>query len=98
MCLAFEPATGKVIALRYNKAFVDEVTSGQEIGVLLDRTSFYAEQGGQIYDEGFMVKDGDEVRKQFSHVSFNLKGVKADQSFFFFQVKWSNAAEYKSHS
>jgi alanyl-tRNA synthetase len=67
VCLAFEPATGKVIAMRYNKAFVDEVTSGQEIGVLLDRTSFYAEQGGQIYDEGFMVKDGDEVKTQFSH-------------------------------
>lgn len=56
----FEPTTGKVIALRYNKTFVQEVTSGQECGVLLDRTSFYAEQGGQIYDEGFLVKEGDE--------------------------------------
>jgi alanyl-tRNA synthetase len=41
---------------------VDHVTSGQECGVLLDKTSFYAEQGGQIYDEGFLVKVGDEVR------------------------------------
>jgi alanyl-tRNA synthetase len=42
--------------------FVDHVTSGQECGVLLDKTCFYAEQGGQIYDEGFLVKVGDEVR------------------------------------
>ena len=26
---------------------------------MLDRTCFYAEQGGQIYDEGYMVKDDD---------------------------------------
>lgn len=58
---AFETTTGKVIALRFNKAFVDEVTTGSECGVLLDRTSFYAEQGGQMYDEGFMVKEGEEV-------------------------------------
>lgn len=58
---AFEATKGKVIALRCNKQFVEEVTTGQECGVLLDRTCFYAEQGGQIYDEGFMVKDGEEV-------------------------------------
>ena len=57
----FEATTGKVIALRYNKSFVEEVTTGQECGVLLDRTCFYAEQGGQIYDEGFLVKEGEEV-------------------------------------
>ncbi|XP_014661746.1 PREDICTED: alanine--tRNA ligase, cytoplasmic-like [Priapulus caudatus] len=55
----FESCVGKVIALRYNKQFVGSV-SNQECGILLDRTSFYAEQGGQIYDEGFLVKLGDE--------------------------------------
>ena len=50
-----------VKALRCNKQFVQEVTSGQECGVVLDRTSFYAEQGGQTHDKGFVVKDGDEV-------------------------------------
>ena len=48
-------------ALRQHKEFVDQVTGGQECGVLLDRTCFYAEQGGQTYDEGYMVKEGDEV-------------------------------------
>ncbi|KAG8265571.1 hypothetical protein J6590_092079 [Homalodisca vitripennis] len=57
----FEGCTAKVIALRYNKAFVDSCSSGQECGVLLDRTNFYAEQGGQIYDEGYMVKENDQT-------------------------------------
>lgn len=57
---SFEPCTGKVVALRRYKEFVDEVTSGQECGVLLDKTYFYAEQGGQIYDEGFLVKENEE--------------------------------------
>ncbi|XP_060596346.1 alanine--tRNA ligase, cytoplasmic-like [Ruditapes philippinarum] len=57
---SFECCTGKVIALRYNKEFVDSVSTGQECGVLLDKTCFYAEQGGQIYDEGFLVKENEE--------------------------------------
>ncbi|XP_048508528.1 alanine--tRNA ligase, cytoplasmic isoform X2 [Athalia rosae] len=56
----FSPCTGIVIALRHMKQFVEQVTSGQEVGILLDQTNFYAEQGGQIYDEGFLVKVGDE--------------------------------------
>ncbi|EGI61219.1 PREDICTED: alanine--tRNA ligase, cytoplasmic isoform X1 [Acromyrmex echinatior] len=57
----FAPCTGTVIALRRAKTFVDEVSSGEEVGILLDRTNFYAEQGGQIYDEGFLVKVDDET-------------------------------------
>ena len=57
----FEACCGVVKALRLQKEFVDTVTSGQHCGVLLDRTPFYAEQGGQSCDEGFMVKEGDEV-------------------------------------
>ncbi|KAB0798281.1 hypothetical protein PPYR_09274 [Photinus pyralis] len=66
---SFEACQGKIIALRFNKQFVNEVTSGQECAVLLDKTCFYAEQGGQIYDEGFMVKVGDE------EVEFAIKNV-----------------------
>ena len=60
--VAFAPCVGKVLALCCNKEFVKEVTTGQECGVLLDKTSFYAEQGGQIFDEGFIVKENEEVR------------------------------------
>lgn len=44
------------MALRRDKTFVNEVSTGQECGVVLDKTCFYAEQGGQIYDEGYLVK------------------------------------------
>ncbi|CAG9840846.1 unnamed protein product [Diabrotica balteata] len=65
----FKPCEATVIALRYNKEFVDEVHTGQECGILLDKTNFYAEQGGQIYDTGYIVKVGDES------VEFSVKNV-----------------------
>lgn len=44
-------------AIRANKTFIEEAKVGQVCGLLLDQTSFYAEQGGQIYDEGFITKE-----------------------------------------
>ena len=61
---AFESCEGKVLALRRDKELVEEIKSGEHAGVLLDITCFYAEQGGQIYDEGFITKQGDEVRER----------------------------------
>eukprot|EP00095_Tigriopus_kingsejongensis_P001047 maker-scaffold397_size184017-snap-gene-0.41 protein:Tk01047 transcript:maker-scaffold397_size184017-snap-gene-0.41-mRNA-1 annotation:"alanine--trna cytoplasmic" len=55
----FGSCQGKVIGLRKDKTFVDQVEN-EECGVLLDKTCFYAEAGGQIFDEGFMVKADDE--------------------------------------
>nr|CAD7407363.1 unnamed protein product [Timema poppensis] len=69
----FEPCRGRVIGLRHAKRFVEEVSSGQLCGVLLDRTCFYAEQGGQIYDEGYMVKVGDES-VEFSVHNVQVRG------------------------
>ena len=56
----FEKASGKIVAIRVGKAFVETVSSGQECGLMLDDTSFYAEQGGQIFDLGYMVKSDDD--------------------------------------
>lgn len=50
-----------MLALRCDRAFRDTVTTGQECGVLLDQTSFYAEQGGQTFDEGYMVREDDST-------------------------------------
>lgn len=50
-----------VKAIFYNKTFVastTEIPEDANFGILLDRTSFYAESGGQEYDTGNIVVDG----------------------------------------
>lgn len=69
----FAPCTAVIVALRSNKEFVNEVSSGQDCGILLNRTSFYAEQGGQIYDEGYMVKSDDDS-VEFTVRNVQVKG------------------------
>jgi len=59
---------GKILRIRVGSEFVDKIESGQEGALLLDRTCFYAEQGGQIYDTGLFTKIGDEVK-----IFFNLE-------------------------
>ena len=53
---------------------MEEAKDGQYIGVLLDLTSFYSEQGGQVCDEGFITKYGEEVSTNLllQNVSFLL--------------------------
>eukprot|EP00124_Ichthyophonus_hoferi_P004093 Ihof_evm2s411 gene=Ihof_evmTU2s411 len=52
----FPPCSAKVVALYMDKKFVDEIPedSNKSVGVVLDRSNLYAEQGGQIYDTGFL--------------------------------------------
>ncbi|RKP26288.1 alanyl-tRNA synthetase, cytoplasmic [Syncephalis pseudoplumigaleata] len=51
--------TATIKALYDGHAFVDEITTPQTmVGILLDRSNFYAEQGGQEYDMGTLVIDG----------------------------------------
>uniref|UniRef100_A0A1E1XPD7 Alanine--tRNA ligase n=1 Tax=Amblyomma sculptum TaxID=1581419 RepID=A0A1E1XPD7_AMBSC len=56
----FAPCQGTVLVLRTCKKFVDSVEAGQQCGVILDRTNFYAESGGQSCDTGFMTCEGNE--------------------------------------
>lgn len=58
---AFPPCRASVLALYSDQGLVSEVTEGQRCSVLLDRTCFYAEQGGQMHDSGYFTKDGLQV-------------------------------------
>uniref|UniRef100_A0A8C0QRT8 Alanine--tRNA ligase n=1 Tax=Chelonoidis abingdonii TaxID=106734 RepID=A0A8C0QRT8_CHEAB len=57
---AFSPCQATVLMLYKDQSLQKVVGAGQHCGVLLDRTSFYAEQGGQAHDRGYLVRLGQQ--------------------------------------
>uniref|UniRef100_I3JK61 Alanine--tRNA ligase n=1 Tax=Oreochromis niloticus TaxID=8128 RepID=I3JK61_ORENI len=53
----FPPCHATVLALYDGQGLVSEVSEGQRCSVILDRTCFYAEQGGQSHDQGYFTLD-----------------------------------------
>jgi len=51
----------KIIKLIHQDQFVDFVSEGEEVIVILDETPFYAEGGGQIADKGCLILDGGQI-------------------------------------
>ena len=68
---------GRVTALIFDGAVVNELRPGQEGQVVLDHTPFYAESGGQMGDAGsligaggarFAVRDTQKIGASFAHI------------------------------
>ncbi|XP_051881426.1 alanine--tRNA ligase, mitochondrial [Pristis pectinata] len=57
---AFPRCRAAVLALILGRRLVQEVGPGQRCCVVLDRTNFYSEQGGQSPDCGFLTRDGQQ--------------------------------------
>lgn len=57
-------ADARVIRLIKNNETVSQLTAGDEATVILDRTPFYAESGGQAGDQGTLTSDQTEVDVQ----------------------------------
>ncbi|KAJ7340945.1 hypothetical protein JRQ81_004232 [Phrynocephalus forsythii] len=51
----FTPCQATVLMLYKDGSLQTEVGKGQRCGVILDKTCFYAEQGGQASDQGYMM-------------------------------------------
>jgi alanyl-tRNA synthetase len=51
-----------VVALVCDGKLVDSVRDGMECGVVLDRSNFYAEAGGQASDRGTLMCQNKQVK------------------------------------
>jgi len=72
----------KVLLLAAKKEKVSSVSAGQEAYLILDKTPFYAEGGGQVGDSGMFYFDGGEAKvkdtqkmdEKFIHIIRVIKG------------------------
>lgn len=72
---AEQTASGKVTALVVNGSLVDTMNAGDEGMVVLDKTPFYAEMGGQVGDTGTLSTN--QTQFQVSDCQAPYKGVTA---------------------
>jgi alanyl-tRNA synthetase len=76
----FGDIDSQVKAIFWNKAFLpctDNIPANEVFGILLDRTSFYAESGGQEYDTGNIIVDsfGEDGDADAGEANFQVENV-----------------------
>lgn len=54
-------SSAKILAIVKDGESVDLCGEGDEIGVIIDKTPFYAEMGGQVGDKGTVFKNGSDI-------------------------------------
>ncbi|KAL5223552.1 hypothetical protein ABZP36_010191 [Zizania latifolia] len=64
-------ATAVVKGILVNGNPVNDVSEGSDVEILLDRTPFYAESGGQVGDNGFLYVYGKEDGQQKAVIEIN---------------------------
>jgi len=69
------PDTGKILALYRDGKFVDTLHAGEKGSIVLDRSPFYAESGGQVGDMGLLRIDNttffkvlDTIKQAHTHL------------------------------
>ncbi len=65
-------ADGSIVAIIKKGKSVDEANEGDEVEVILDRTPFYGESGGQAGDSGIIKADGIRLEISDTKKSHNL--------------------------
>jgi alanyl-tRNA synthetase len=58
------PPTGKVLGIVRGRETVQQASMGDEVEIVLDRTPFYPEGGGQVGDKGYLVWQGGRLEVQ----------------------------------
>jgi alanyl-tRNA synthetase len=70
---SLQSITSKVVAIWNGQQFVDsvdfeEISGETSVGIILDRTNFYAEGGGQIFDVGTFTNSNSSSTFQVENV------------------------------